>query len=131
MSMHIRKFARRGAALACMAAVATTAACGRLSSGGLGPQDARIVFHNETLDQADVYASSGGDFQRIGTVFPNRTDTLVIHSELLQGSGLTVRARLLAKNNAPSTGNITLRSGEMLDIRLPMDERQLIVLPSR
>src|ERR1700743_2457776 len=79
MSTHIGTIARHGAALM----LAAVAGCGHFGmGGGLSPQDARIVFHNETLDQADVYASRGGagDSVRIGTVFPNRADTIVIHA---------------------------------------------------
>lgn len=116
-----------------VASVLAASACGHFGFGGPGPDDALVIFHNESLDQADVYAiSPGSDWIRIGTVLPNRADTLVVHSSLIgQGSGVNIVARLLASTRAPSTGNIPLRGGDMYDVRLPADERTLVALPAR
>lgn len=112
--------------------LSAAAACGHLGMGGPGgAADGFIVFRNESLDQADVFAvAPGTDFERIGTVMPGRTDTLRVRASILtQGSGVNVVARLLARTNAPATGNIPLRTGEMFEVRLAPDGRSLIALP--
>ena len=98
-----------------------------------GPADALVIFHNESLDQADVFAvAPGSSFERIGTVFPGRTDTLRVRSSLIAaGSGVNIMARLLARSNTPSTGTIPLHSGDMFDVRLTSDGRTLSALPAR
>jgi hypothetical protein len=130
MSHSFVSAGRRVIAAAC---VAVAAACGHLGMGGSGPSDALIVFHNESLDQADVFAvAPGSDFQRIGTVFPGRTDTLRVRSSLIAaGSGVNIMARLLARSNTPSTGTIPLHSGDMFEVRLNADGRTLSALPAR
>ncbi|HEY4303709.1 MAG TPA: hypothetical protein VGM82_04545 [Gemmatimonadaceae bacterium] len=118
------------AAVACLVGVS---ACGHLGMGGPAAADALIAFHNESLDQADVYAvAPGSEFQRIGTVFPGRVDTLRVRSSMLAtGSGVNIVARLLARSNTPSSGNIPLHSGDMYDVTLTTDGRTLNALPSR
>jgi len=120
---------RRVIAAACVVAVA---ACGHLGMGS-SAGDALVIFHNESLDQADVFAvAPGSDFERIGTVFPGRTDTLRVRSSLVStGSGVNIVARLLARSNTPSTGSIALHSGDMFDVRLTSDGRTLSALPAR
>jgi hypothetical protein len=120
---------RRIAAAFCIVAAS---ACGHFGMGGSAPADGLIVFHNESLDQADVYAvAPGSSFERIGTVFPGRADTLRIRSSILtQGSGVNIVARLLARSNTPSSGMIPLHSGDMFDVRLTADGTQIVALPS-
>jgi hypothetical protein len=120
---------RRVIAAACVVAVA---ACGHFGMGN-SSGDALVIFHNESLDQADVFAvAPGSDFERIGTVFPGRTDTLRVRSALVStGSGVNIVARLLARSNTPSTGNIPLHAGDMFDVRLTGDGRTLTALPAR
>ena len=99
---------------------------------GPQPADAFIIFHNESLDQADVYGvAPGTDFVRLGTVLPGRVDTLRVRSSVIgQGSGVNIFARLLARSNTPSTGNIPLHSGDVFEVRLTSDGRSLIALPA-
>jgi hypothetical protein len=125
-------FAGQGRRALTLLCVLVAAACGHLGMGGPEMADAFIVFHNESLDQADVYAvAPGTDFVRIGTVFPGRADTLRVRSSLVApGSGINVVVRLLARSNTPSTGNIPLHSGDMFDVRLTSDGRNLVALPS-
>lgn len=132
MLRSLSKGVRRIVAAACVAGVAGTAACGHLGMGGAGPSDGFIVFHNESLDQADVFAvASGSNLERIGTVLPGRADTLRVRASLLaSGSGVNIMARLLARSSTPSTGNIPLHSGDMFDVRLTSDGRTLSALPS-
>jgi hypothetical protein len=112
--------------------IALAAACGHFGMGGAAPADAFIIFHNESLDQADVYGvAPGTDFVRLGTVLPGRVDTLRVRSSVIgQGSGVNIFARLLARSNTPSTGNIPLHSGDVFEVRLTSDGRSLIALPA-
>lgn len=113
--------------------IATAAACGHFGLGGPSPEDALIVFRNDSQDQADVYAvAPGSDMVRIGTVFPGATDTLRVRQSMLaSGSGVNIVARLLARSNTPSTGNITLHSGDVFQVTLNPDGRTLVALPAR
>jgi len=107
------------------------AACGPLRRGpALAP--AVIYFTNESLEQATVYLVGPGlDFRRIGTVFPGRTDTLTVPSDLAtRGGSLNIVARLLARSELPQTGPISLRPGEQYQVRLPIDARLLSFLPA-
>lgn len=130
--MRFNRTLLRGVSASAMIVLgAVAAACGHFGMGGPGDQDALIIFHNESIDQADVYAvAPGADFERIGTVFPGRTDTLRVRASLVeQGSGVNIVARLLARSNTPSTGNISLHPGDLMDVRLPADGRTLVALP--
>jgi len=132
MLRSLTKSARRVVVAACVVAVAGTAACGHLGMGSGGESDALIAFHNESMDEADVFVvAPGSSLERIGTVLPGRTDTLRVRSSMLAtGSGVNILARLLARSNTPSTGNIPLHAGDMFDVRLTSDGRTLSALPS-
>jgi hypothetical protein len=123
-------FGRRVIAAAC---VVGAAACGHLGMGGSSASDALLVFRNESLDQADVFAvAPGSNFERIGTVFPGRTDTLRVRSSIIaNGSGVNIMARLLARSNTPSTGTIPLHAGDIFEVSLTSDGRTLTALPAR
>lgn len=92
-----------------------------------------IYFTNESLDQADVFAAvQGGGTVRLGTVFAGRTDTLVVPPAIAsRGSSVNLFARLLAKSAVPRSGPISIRPGDALQVRLPIDEKLLAVLPAR
>lgn len=67
---------------------------------------------------------------RIGTVMPGRTETIVVPSALVNGGGtINVYARPLGRDDGPDSGPLTLSPGEALSVRLPMNQRMLIVLP--
>lgn len=104
--------------------------CGRLRPGN--PADeAYVIFTNEALEQASVYASVGGvEGNRIGTVMPGRTDTLLVPRSYIGRGGVWITARLLARRERPTTGSIPMHRGDRLYVRLPSDARQLIVLPA-
>jgi hypothetical protein len=107
--------------------------CGGFRSGEAGGDlAARIYFTNESLDEAAVYAVSGSQQVRIGTVMAGRTDTLAVPTSALGGSG-TIRlvARPLARSIAPQSGPIAIQAGDELSVRLPPDQRTLVVLPAR
>jgi hypothetical protein len=110
--------------------LALGAACGPLHRGS--EPSTTLVFSNESLDQAAVYAAGpNGNAIRIGTVFPGRTDTLVVPSSLVGEGSINVTARLLARSTVPRTGSFAIHAGDQFLIRLPPDENLLVVLPGR
>jgi len=122
--------ARRTALVALVCTLAA-AACGPFHKGQ-GPPPAYLIFTNESLDQADVYAVlSGNQPIRIGTVAAGRTDTLTVPTEVVtRGENVNVVARLLARSSRPSSGPIPLHPGDRLEVRLPIDQKMLVVLPT-
>jgi hypothetical protein len=110
-------------------AAAALAACGPLRTGA--GDTAKIIFSNQSLDQADVYAVTGaGEPVRIGTVTPNRTETLTLPPPFSTGTDFAIIARVLSR---PSliTGRLSMRPGESVQIRLSSDERTLAILPAK
>lgn len=100
------------------------------AAGDLAP--ARVFFDNESLEETAVYAVSGPRRTRIGTVMAGRTDTLMVPSGYLTGSGVFhLVARPLARSIAPDTGPLTLSPGDDLMVTLPADQNTLIALPAR
>ena len=124
---------RCGRRLGLGASILLSAACGSLGRGSGKPQPpASLIFTNESLDQAAVYViASGVEFRRIGTVIPGRTDTLTIPSDVVARAGtLNIVARLLARNEVPQTGPVTIRAGDLYQVRLTADARVLSFLPA-
>jgi hypothetical protein len=115
------------------AALLGLAGCGHFIPGMGGNNQAQLIFTNESIDQADVYAViAAGDPVRVGSVIAGRTDTLPLNSTVVgASSGVNIVARVLAASRRPSTGQITVHSGDVLQVRLPADETTLIVLPGR
>jgi hypothetical protein len=113
-----------------MAGSFDTASRGRFMQNG--QPAATVIFANESMNQADVYAVlAGGQSQRIGTVFAGRTDTLDIPSNVTSAGGtVSIVARLLAHAYAPSTGPLTLNPGDRIRVTLPSTARSLSVLPA-
>ena len=129
--MFARQAARRGAALL-MLATALTAGCSRNKMGqsGSNMEPAQIIFTNESLAQADVFAVVPGiDTRRIGTVFSGRTETLRLPGDLAMRGDVRLVARLLAGGSAGS-GVIAVQPGGAVRVRLPLDQRTLVVLPA-
>ena len=114
-------------------AVAAVAACGPFRHNGSGQPPAVLYFTNESLDQADVFAATPGGLPiRIGTVFAGRTDTLRVPPDIASnGQNINIVARLLARSARPSSGPIPIRPGDRLVVRLPSDQKLLIVLPGQ
>ena len=110
-------------------AVVLSAACGPLRHRPDDP--ASVVFVNQSLDQADVYAVSSSAAQmRIGTVMPGRTQTLSLPHTMVPGM-LRVVARVLSKSVAPSTEPLSVTAGWRAQVTPPVDEKMLTVLPVR
>ena len=111
--------------------IAATVACGPLYRGG--PPDAVVLFNNQSLNQADVYAvRTGGPQIRIGSVIANRRETLRVPSSMTAaGSDLTIVARTVSANRVARSGPIPLVAGDTIEVTLSIDERALTVLPPR
>lgn len=119
-----------------VALLGTGASCSRVQPGEeliepAGPT--QIVFINESLEQANVYAVvSGAESIRIGTVMPGRTETLDLPQQMVDRAGtVNIVARLLARTYTPQTGPVSIGRGERLQVRLPMDGRILSILPAQ
>ena len=126
----ISSFARR---LALTALAGATLACGPFRKGVPAGEPAVLIFNNQSLDQATVYAvAPGSNYIRIGTVMAGRTEELTIPSDLVMRAGtLNIVARLLAHSNYPQTGAVSISPGERYEVTLPMDGRLLSFLPAR
>jgi hypothetical protein len=110
--------------------LALGAACGPLHRGS--EPSTTLVFSNESLDQVGVYAAGPNGLPiRIGTVFAGRNDTLVVPSSLVEQGSINVTARILAGSTVPRTGSFAIHAGDEFLIRLPPDEKLLVVLPGR
>lgn len=109
------------------------AGCGaaRQEEGGTPP--AEIQFRNESLDQADVYVVTRSGVQlRLGTVTAGQSERLRVSVGRLGGDPLVnIVARILASGRSPSTGTVTLVSGERLEVTLGAGQQVLTVLPVR
>src|SRR5215218_11145188 len=115
MSSH--SVGRRARRLGFVALTLVGTAC---ASGGRGSGQpaATLVFSNESLDQAAVYViAPGADFRRIGTVMPGRTETLTVPADLTNRGTLNIVARLLARNELPQTGPVTINPGDRYQVR--------------
>jgi hypothetical protein len=122
---------RRACRLGLVALALVGTAC---ASGGHGsPQRAAtLVFTNESLDQAAVYIiAPGAEFRRIGTVIPGHTETLTVPPDLTNRGTLNIVARLLARDEMPQTGPVTINPGDRYHVRLTVDGRVLSFLPAR
>jgi hypothetical protein len=113
------------------AVLAAVSACSHVRPGAAGvPERAIIIFTNESLAQADVFAVAQGiSARRIGTVMAGRTDSLVVPQEITSRGTVQLVARLLASSSVPSSGTVGIHPGDRLLVRLPLDERMLVVLP--
>jgi hypothetical protein len=110
------------------ALLALPEACGPFHRGQV--TQGQIVFVNQSIDQADVYAAGpDGNPVRIGTVLAGRTETLTVPSSVVSQAGnMTVSVHILAGRTITS-GSFSLGSGDTMQVRLPPDERSLVVLP--
>jgi hypothetical protein len=113
------------------AGLVTAASCSKIMQTGDQPS-AQVIFVNQSLDQADVFAvRDGGQPQRIGTVFAGRTETLAVPANLLtSGGSMSIVVRLLARSFGPSTGPLTINDGDRIRVTLPSNGRSLSVVPA-
>ena len=118
---------------AALALALTAAACARTARQEVAPTNAAtVIFSNQSLHQADVYAvPQTGTRVRIGTVPGGRTDTLMVEGAALPPGGtLTIVAELLATSASPRTGPLTLLGGDRIAVTLPSATTTLTVLPA-
>lgn len=129
---RLRTSSRRARRLATVIAVVGTGACGPLhrQQAADHPQPAIVIFKNESLDQAEVYAiSPGGGVRRIGTVFGGRTDTLIVPADLTVPRGpVNIVARIFSQSRSPATGPVSMYGGMLYLVGLRNDERILSVV---
>ena len=112
--------------------IAGVAACAPHRRGpGLPP--AYLIFSNNSLTQADVFlVAQGLGARRVGTVMAGQTDTLLVPADVAnRGGTVNVIARLLARNQVPQTGPVSILPGETYEVRLQTDGRLLSFLPGR
>lgn len=120
---------RRLPAWALVSAIAM-AGCGPFHHGGQPP--AEIVFHNQSIDQADVYAlGPGSDPIRIGTVYGQKTQRLTVPFTISSTDRVNIITRVFPSSRIVASGPFTLNPGGVMDVTLASDENMLSVLPDR
>jgi hypothetical protein len=119
---------RHRRALAACVVLAAAVGCHRGAVGSQPTGPTKVVFKNESLQQADVFAvQTGRGPLRLGTVMAGHTDTLTIADRAIPyGSTVNFVARLLASSNAPRSGPVSIIPG---DVTLPSTANTLAVLP--
>lgn len=124
----MRALLRRIPALALLSA-ATLVGCGPFHRGS--QPEPEILFHNQSIDEADVYAMGpGGDPIRIGTVYGQKTDRLKV-PDVGASDRVNIIARVFPSSRVVASGPITLFPGGVMDVTLPQEENMLAVLPAR
>jgi hypothetical protein len=124
---------RRLAYRLALAGALTVVACGRNTAYGpadSAPDPALIIFTNESLLHADLFAVvSGVQSRRLGTVFPGQTESLTLPGDLTLRGNLSLVARLLG-GELVGSGTLGLRPGDTVRVVLPLERRLLSVLPN-
>jgi hypothetical protein len=125
----------RGAARCARMLLLTTAAllgaCSRNQvAAEPGNEPAAVVFSNESLTQADLFAvvSGGGDIRKLGTVMAGRTETLRLGADLALRGNVSLVARLL-NGGTLSTGVVPVHPGDTVHVQLPLNRSMLVFLP--
>ncbi len=115
------------------AATLSAAACGgapaRANSSVNPEEPAMVYFSNYSTEQAAVYAVSGGESRRIGTVFAGQLAKLKVPATMVARGSVNIFARLLARNEQPQSGSISIRPGSSYEVTLMPDRRTMTVLP--
>jgi hypothetical protein len=129
---HFIRGSRRArlAVVAGFSAFAALAACGPLHMGGHS-DGTQVIFTNEALEQADLYASGGdgGLEVKVGTVSAGRTDTLSMPASVLGQGGLVYfAARVLSRPARVRSGPVSMLSGDEVHVRLPPSAATLVVI---
>ena len=126
----MRPLLRRTMAWAVVSSIALTG-CGPFHRGS--EPESVVVFHNQSGDQADVYAiGSGGQPIRVGTVFSQRTEALKIPLSVTGGADrINIVARIFASGKIVASGPFSIGPGDSMDVTLVPEANMLAVLPSR
>ena len=116
--------------------VATTLSVAACASGPsrpnsqYSPEDPAVVyFENQSTEQAAVYAVSGGESRRIGTVFAGQLAKLRVPATMVARGSVNIFARMLARTETPQSGSISIRPGSSYEVTLLPDRRTIMVLP--
>ena len=120
-----------GARLLVVASASLLAACSlNRPTEESGYQPVAVVFANESLQQADVFAvvSGGGEARRLGTVMAGRTETLRVGADLAIRGSVSLVARL-QNGRTLSTGVVPLHPGDTVHVQVPMNPNTLVFLP--
>ena len=115
-----------------MAVAVSAAACGgsnRPNTGYMHEEPAVVYFSNESTEQAAVYAVAGGEQRRIGTVFAGQLAKLRLPATMVARGSVNIFARLLARDELPQSGSISIRPGSAYEVTLLPDRRTMMVLP--
>ena len=118
--------------LICAAALSAAACGGKPSraNSALAPEEPALVyFSNNSTEQAAVFAVSGGESRRIGTVFSGQLAKLRVPANMVARGSVNIFARLLARNELPQSGSIAIRPGSTYEVTLNPDRRTMTVLP--
>ena len=129
--MLTRHGAARSARLLLLTTAGLLGACSRNQMAAEpGNEPAAVVFSNESLTQADLFAvvSGGGDARKLGTVMAGRTETLRLSADLALRGNLSLVARLL-NGGTLSTGVVPVHPGDTVHVQLPLNRSMLVFLP--
>lgn len=129
--MRPRNFNLPGARLLVVATLSVLAACSRnIPVEDIGNAPAAVVFANESLDQADLFAviGGGGEARRLGTVMAGRTETLRLGADLAIRGNVSLVARML-NGGTRSTGVVPIHPGDTVHVQLPLNKSMLVFLP--
>ena len=88
-----------------------------------------VYFSNNSTEQAAVYAVSGGESRRIGTVLAGQLSRLMVPATMVARGSVNIFARLLARSEQPSSGSISVQPGSIFEVTLMPDRRTMTVLP--
>lgn len=123
----------KGSKLVLVAAAVVSAACAsgpsRANTYVSQEEPAVVYFSNGSTEQAAVYAVSGGESRRIGTVFSGQVAKLRVPTSMVARGTVNIFARLLARNELPQSGSISIRPGSSYEVTLLPDRRSMTVLP--
>jgi len=96
-------------------------------------EPASLIFINEAPEAADVFAIVPSvSSVRLGTVMQGERRELVIPSRVIRiGSTVNIVARLFSRGTQASSGPVSIPSGGILQVTLPVGGTQLIVETGR
>jgi len=109
-------------------AVACSGGTRSATTGMAQEEPALVYFSNGSTEQAAVYAVSGGESRRIGTVFAGQLAKLRVPATMVARGSVNIFARLLARNELPQSGSISVRPGSTYEVTLMPDRRTMMVL---
>jgi hypothetical protein len=121
----------QGARMLLFTAAALLSACSRNQvADEPGNEPAAVVFSNESLAQADLFAvvSGGGEVRKLGTVMAGRTETLRLSADLALRGNVSLVARLF-NGGSLSTGVVPVHPGDTVHVQLPLNRSMLVFLP--